>query len=494
MSKDLHQEKLPEIITELMRQHPTLSEQADIAEDLRGYQFPAPPRKKVRTVAAFYYCANNGGVERVLCDLLSLWHAAGYRVILLTDRPATDEDYPLPSGIHRYLLPDTFHLDDEKRLERYREIQRIVRDEQVDVFVHHAWLSENMLWDLLAVKLLGVPFLPYIHGVFSCLVSEGNPEQMDILRCLTQIYPLADGVLSLSQTSQKFWSRFQSRSFLLVNPCRKPHRITVSRKKHHMVWVGRIAPEKRPLDAVKILHEVRKKQPEATLTIVGSAHPVYRELYHELQALITALHEEEAVLLAGYQEDPYEYYQEAELLLSTSAYEGFSLVIAEAKTYGVPCVMYDLPYLLFSEERQGVIPVEQQHPEKAAEAVLQCFEDEEKLRKLSEEALLSSRIFDDEALLRQWKDIFEQIMEHQAPVTVSADAVAWNTMLEHLHEGLQKWSSEKQVYLQRQAEWQEKEQEWEQEKNRWQTEREAYIRREQESFRLLRRIKRAFFH
>ncbi len=494
--EELREEKIPL----LMERYPTLSAQAELADSLRNVHFPPSLREETRTIATFYYCANNGGVEQVLCHLLRLWDAMGYRIILLTDRPATAEDYPMPAKTRRYYLPDTFQLNEETRRERFQTIRRVIREERVDVFVHHAWLSKNLLWDLLAVKMEGVPYIQYTHGVFSCLISEGSPEEMDILRCLTYIYPLADAVISLSHTFQRFWELFQTRSYLLCNPCEEAVRSGVTKCPFHLLWIGRIAPEKRPADAVKILHEVRKVRPEATLTIVGSVHPAYEAVYQELLETITSLREEEAVFLAGFQMDPSVYYQEAELLLCTSANEGFSLVIAEAKTYGVPCVMYDLPYLYFAEENLGIVRVAQQRPDLAANAVLECFADAKKLRALSKEALQSSEQFNDESLKNQWKEIFDRALQPDAVRSLSADAVAWRTMLEHLREGTQKWAQEKQAYQRSNQAWEEQRQSWETERRNWETERKnweaeraEWIRRDQESFRFLRRVKRALF-
>ena len=431
------------VLSALMSRYSSLSGQAALAERIAGAASLQRRGGSIHTIAVFYYCANNGGAERVLCHLLCLWARQGYRVLLMTDRPATPEDYPLPEGIHRYELPDTFTPTDETRLSRFRQIQKILLEEKADAFVHHAWLSRNLLWDLLAVKTLGIPFLQYTHGVFSCLISEGNPEDMDILRCLTRIYRLADGVVALSKTYQAFWQNFNPHTYLLCNPCLAPSPRTLARKPCRLLWIGRIAPEKRPLEAVKILHNLRRTCPEATLTIVGSAHPAFRSLQDELIRLIAELHEENTVTLAGFQSDPAPYYQEASLLLVTSAYEGFPLAIAEAKTYGVPCILYDLPFLYFAEEGKGLIRVPQLDAERAAEAAAQLFRDPDRMDRLSAEALESSRIFSDDTLTGQWREIFSAAETAGSGdlAPLSHQALAWQTLLDHLHTGTQVWET-----------------------------------------------------
>ncbi len=425
------------VLYPLMEKYPTLSDQGMLADRLSGATSLQRKSGPVRTIATFYYCANNGGIERVLCHLISLWVQLGYRVILLTDLPATADDYSIPEDVHRYILPETFGMTPETRLERFRQMQQILKDEEADVLVHHAWLSRNLLWDMLAAKTLHIPFVQYVHGIFSCLETEGNPSDMDMLWALSKIYGLADCVVSLSRTCDEFWHHFNSNTKCFLNPCLAPRPAEIKKDPWQLLWVGRIAPEKRPLDAVRILHLVRQTCPQAHLTILGNA-PVYHDLEKEMVQLIAELHEEDSITLAGFQPDPARYYQGSAVLLNTSAYEGFPMVVAEAKTYGIPCVMYDLPYLYFAEEKKGLLSVPHGALQQAADAIVEVLQTPKKWAVLSREALNSSEDFQDEAIARAWCSLFgeleqpETIAESQSPVS----DMAWTTFLDHLHTGL----------------------------------------------------------
>ena len=163
------------VLYPLMEKYPALSDQGMLADRLSGATSLQRKSGPVRTIVTFYYCANNGGIERVLCHLISLWVQLGYRVVLLTDLPATSDDYSIPEEVHRYILPETFGMTPETRLERFRQMQQILKDEEADVLVHHAWLSRNLLWDMLAAKTLHIPFVQYVHGIFSCLETALFP-------------------------------------------------------------------------------------------------------------------------------------------------------------------------------------------------------------------------------------------------------------------------------------------------------------------------------
>lgn len=427
-------------ITNLMRSHASLADQANLVPSLLDSPDLALTGNPVRTVGVFYYRACNGGAEQVLCHLIRLWCAAGYRVVLLTDFPADPKDYPLPESVRRYVLPDTFALTEESRIARYDQLQKILKAEQVDAFVHHAWLSRNMLWDLLAVKTLGIPFVIYTHGVFSCLLSEGNLPDMDELPHLAKIYRLANRVICLSDTIATFWNRFAPSTSVLLNPCRVAEPAPdapASRDPDLLLWVGRIAPEKQPDEAIRILAEARKSRPATRLQIVGAADAVHADYERQVVALAASLGVADAVSFEGFHADVTPYYRRASVLLLTSGYEGFCLSIAEAKTCGLPCVMYSLPYLYFAENPTGLFSVPQKDAVAAAEKVLALLNDPAALEKAGQDALAGAAVFSDARLTGQWSALFSALPDAvPAEHPTNADTVMLETLLDHLHQGL----------------------------------------------------------
>ena len=433
------------ILTGLMELYPSLPEQAKLARLIASSGVLQRSGQPIRTIAVFYYRVCHGGAERVCCHLIRLWLQAGYRVILLTDFPPDPADEYLPPDVTRYQLPDTFRLDPNTRKQRFQTIQRILRNEKADAFVHHAWLSRNLLWDLLAVKSLGIPYIQYTHGVFSCLISEGHPEEMDELRWLTDIYALPDAVICLSETFRTFWQHYTPRPLRFLNPCSPARGAPCpSSDRPIILWSGRIAPEKQPLEALKIFSLVRQTVPEARLVMLGGADAAYAELESELTRQISGLGLTEAVILPGFVADPSPFYQHASVLLSTSLNEGFSLVIAEAKTYGLPCVMYDLPYLYFAEESRGLCRVPQGGAAAAADTIIRLLRHPDEWEAMRQEALASADAFSETALTEQWTALFRSLSSVPDPVSPaeSRDTVVLSTLLDHLHMGLDRVGSD----------------------------------------------------
>ncbi len=438
--------------TDLMDCYPTYTSQGALARQIFGAGSLQVSPHPVKTIGTFYYRLNNGGVEHVLSRLISLWTAAGYRVVLFTDKSPHPEDYPLPAETVHYLLPDTFRLTPETRKLRFRALQSVLRDEHVDVFVHHAFLSQNLLWDILAVKTLGIPFIEYIHGSFSCQLPGGNPEEMDQLWTVTGILKNADKIISLSESYNRFWLSVNPASEMLLNPCAPPKEVTVPKSESPLLlWVGRIAPEKQPEEAVKILAEVRKSMPSVRMKMVGGTDPEYMPYLDSLKACIASLGLEDAVSLEGYHSDPSGYYQEATLLLLTSIGEGFSLVVAEAKSYGLPCVAYNLPCTFFDEEAEGLFSVPINDAAAAAREILGLLGDPAARARAEKSAKKSAAAFSAAALSDQWVRIFSGF-EASVSVTEPVDpdirhfANVVSTLLSDAHIGFEKLKARQAVW------------------------------------------------
>jgi len=112
-----------------------------------------------------------------------------------------------------------------------------------------------------------------------------------------------------------------------------------ARAKGRIVMLNRLAPGKRIDHAIRAIALAVRTAPEARLDIYGDGPE--REA---LQSLIDELDLDAHVVLRGLTEDPGRALDEASVFVSTSAYEGQGLSIAEALVHGCPVVAYDVPY------------------------------------------------------------------------------------------------------------------------------------------------------
>lgn len=111
------------------------------------------------------------------------------------------------------------------------------------------------------------------------------------------------------------------------------------RARGRVVMLNRLAPGKRIDQAIRAFAGVVEAVPEATLDIYGEG-----ALRPALQELIDDLGLGTHVTLPGATHQPGAVLDEASVFLSTSAYEGQGLSIAEALAHGCPVVSYDVRY------------------------------------------------------------------------------------------------------------------------------------------------------
>ncbi|WP_438353727.1 glycosyltransferase [Microbacterium sp. CJ88] len=111
------------------------------------------------------------------------------------------------------------------------------------------------------------------------------------------------------------------------------------RVRGRVVMLSRLAPGKRIDAAIRVFGRVVEAVPHATLDVFGDGAERER-----LQAQIDAAGLGDAVRLRGLTHEPDRVLGEAWAFLSTSAYEGQGLSIAEALAHGCPVVTWDVKY------------------------------------------------------------------------------------------------------------------------------------------------------
>jgi len=106
--------------------------------------------------------------------------------------------------------------------------------------------------------------------------------------------------------------------------------------KRIILVVSRLEKEKNVAASIRAFAEIAKVEPTAGLVIIGSGSERVA-----LEALVIELGLTGKVVFEGAQ-DPFPFYKAADLVLVTSSYEGFGMVIVEALAGGCPVVSYDV--------------------------------------------------------------------------------------------------------------------------------------------------------
>jgi len=110
----------------------------------------------------------------------------------------------------------------------------------------------------------------------------------------------------------------------------------------NLLFVGRIAPNKRCEDIIKILHQYRQIEPTAHLYLAGPRR--YARPYADwLRDFVRQYNLQDAVTFTGYVSRPQlaAYYRRADIFLMMSEHEGFGMPLVEAMRFDLPVMAYD---------------------------------------------------------------------------------------------------------------------------------------------------------
>lgn len=370
----------------------------------------AEPRP-IRTIATFYHRMNNGGVERVISKLIPIWLESGMRVILFTDEPERPTDYEYPNSVIRIVLPTLSSRTSADYARRIGFLQNMLKRYDVDAVVYHAWVAQSLEADILAIKSLHIPFIIHTHSVFSFgLKTDYTPAAIQSLLIQT-LYSLTDAVITLSDLDYSWWSMVHPRVYKTLNPLtfdfQKCAGSAGKARPLEILWLGRISPEKRPLDAIRILDKLIQSGVPAKLHIVGRAD---LKLYEDqLKKEIEKRELTDCVELHGYRQDVLSFYQNCAAFLLTSEFEGFTMTLAESLACGTPAVVYDLPNIDLIRNNAGVKIVTQNDIPAAAKAIAEILADPAEWKKMSRAARSSIEQMYSFDIPKLWSTVFEDV-------------------------------------------------------------------------------------
>lgn len=121
-----------------------------------------------------------------------------------------------------------------------------------------------------------------------------------------------------------------------------------------LCFVGRLTLEKHPEIAVMAVAELRERNYNVTLDLIGEGY-----LFDDLKMLIVRYGLEDFIRLHGYLTNPYPVIADSDLLLSLSEREGGPLVIPEAYYLGIPSIAtHSGGADAFNDEYGGVVMIE----------------------------------------------------------------------------------------------------------------------------------------
>jgi glycosyltransferase involved in cell wall biosynthesis len=197
--------------------------------------------------------------------------------------------------------------------------------------------------------------------------------------------------------------------------------------------------------AVEAFARVLKKIPDARLIMLGK-----RGQYRSCQRCANRIRElgiESSVIVAGFQKDMAQYYSNGALLLSTSKFEGFPMVMNEAKAFELPVVCTGMPYL--ETLKKGCVQVPRDNVDALANALIDLLQNPEKRRQLGSEGrrdILEN--FSAEAVFARYEALIQAILSGPDTVTkfcASGPQLDSEALEEVLNHEIEKWGKSEKI-------------------------------------------------
>lgn len=274
-----------------------------------------------------------GGAERVAVELARYFVEQRKSVAFFTHH--ADLDYTLPEGVDVVAAQESGHL------QRVKELRALLR--QVEVRVIVSFLPYANLISLFA------RFFGGFHG--RLVVSEhlsyadfrpsGVKERLKF-SLLAHLYQRSDAIVAVSHgvgedLRRRLKGAAKEKISVIHNPCYILGPSVQPSSRHHsgrtVLAVGRLVPQKGFDVLIGAFREVNRRMPDVRLVIVGEGPDRTK-----LETLVTQFGLSNQVSLPGFTRNIVYEYQQADLFVCSSRFEGFGNVIVEALSFGLPIV------------------------------------------------------------------------------------------------------------------------------------------------------------
>lgn len=383
-----------------------------------GYSFPRRiediVKKKIQNntennrLAIVITGLTRGGAERVTSFLSNYFSDSGREVYLIS----------LTTGEHAYALSDVVNIIEldashiTNTLSKYFFMIRSLRKTIKRIKPNAVLGMMSYSGSLAALACLGlkIPFLISERNDPNTSTSFSEKEKKVI--AYIHRHFVARAILQTESARSYYFSKDDDRGVIIPNPLyleEMPPANTALTKSRLIVTAGRLNNQKNHellLDAFALVHE---QHPEYSLTIYGEGEErTSLELQREYLGL------KGSVFLPGNEKNLFSRFQEAELFVLSSNFEGMPNALIEAMAMGLPCITTD-----YSEGRGTVIidringlVVPRNQVQTLSNAMLWCIEHPTDAEQLGLEAAKIRKQLDSQVVCKQWLDTIEETESH----------------------------------------------------------------------------------
>jgi glycosyltransferase involved in cell wall biosynthesis len=359
-----------------------------------------------------------GGIERILVEKMNILSTVyNYDVYILT---SDQGDHPIP-----YHLEECVHMEDlnirfhqqyqypfprrlfvARRLKLQYEQQLADRISKIQPDVIVCTTADHI--DML-VKLKGsIPLVVESHSICMRTIEDGNCwlrrkwHRYHYLKAISK----TDVLVALTEGDAAEWRKVHHNVFVIPNLVHLNDGAVSSLENKRVIFVGRFDYQKRPMEMIRIWEKVYPLHPDWQLDIYGEG-----EQQQDLQNVARSLNKN--IVIHQPTKNIFDCYRESSILVSTSLFEPFGLVIPEAMSCGLPVVAGDCPYGpgdIISDGRNGFL-IRYNDTEEFVAKLCLLMSDRGLRNKMGMAGVMAANKYHSAHIMPQWRNLFELLIE-----------------------------------------------------------------------------------
>jgi glycosyltransferase involved in cell wall biosynthesis len=252
-----------------------------------------------------------------------------------------------------------------------------------------------------------IPLVFESHSSFWTSRFEGA----GLLRCLHTWWMnlsagKAQAVVALTEGDAAVWRKINKKVFVIPDAVHLNETGVFSdHQSKSAVFVGRLSRQKNIGSLLAVWQLVRQRHPDWQLHVYGEKGNIEEPLWQQLQA------GGHGVTVHSPTADIMNVYRQHSMLLLTSRYEPFGMVLPEAMSYGLPVVAFDCPYGpadIIADGQDGFL-VKDRDIEDFANKVCLLMENQDLRQQMGQAAILSSQRYLADRIMPVWQELFESL-------------------------------------------------------------------------------------
>ena len=217
----------------------------------------------------------------------------------------------------------------------------------------------------------------------------------------------AQAVVALTEGDAAEWRKVNKSVYVIPDVVRIRREEVRRGGGENAVFVGRLSRQKDIGSLLVIWQMVRQRHPDWQLHVYGEKGDVEETLWQKLQE------EGNGVTAHPPTADIMDVYQHHVMLLLTSRYEPFGMVLPEAMSCGLPVVAFDCPYGPADIITDGVdgFLIKDCDTQKFVDKVCLLIENEELRRKMGQMGIKASERYQKDTIMPLWKNMFKKMLD-----------------------------------------------------------------------------------